>query len=39
MDFDKYYFLTKFFKDVAGLEHLMDSSLLHVYDSLHQEKS
>jgi hypothetical protein len=34
LNFDKYYFMTKFFKDVHGLESLMDTSLLDVFDKL-----
>jgi hypothetical protein len=38
LNYDKYYFMTKFFKDVAGLDFLMDPSLLDVYDQLPKEK-
>ena len=38
LNFDKYYFMTKFFKDVQGLEAVMDKSLLDVYDKLPKEK-
>jgi hypothetical protein len=34
LNFDKYYFMTKFFTGVQGLEFLMDKSLLKVYDTL-----
>ena len=37
--FDSYYFLTKFFKDVQGLEALMDPKLLDVYNSFKHETS
>ena len=39
IDFTPYYFLTKFFKDVQGLEALMDPKLLEVYKNLHHETS
>jgi len=39
LDFTPYYFLTKFFKDVQGLEALMDPKLLEVYKNLNHETS
>jgi hypothetical protein len=38
LNYDKYYFMTLFFKDVHGLEFLMDTTLLDVYNKLPQEK-
>jgi hypothetical protein len=39
LNFDKYYFMTKFFKDVQGLEKFMDKTLLDVRDKLPNEKA
>ena len=39
LNYDKYYFMTKFFKDVHGLEDYMDKTLLDVRDKLPKEKA
>ena len=39
LNYDKYYFMTKFFKDVVGLEFLMDTTLLDIYAKLPKEKA
>jgi hypothetical protein len=37
LNFDKFYFMNKFFKDVAGLTNLMDKRLIEVYQQLPRE--
>ena len=39
LNYDKYYFMTRFFKDVHGLEDYMDKTLLDVRDKLPKEKA
>jgi hypothetical protein len=39
LNYDKYYFMTKFFRDVHGLEDYMDKTLLEVRDKLPKEKA
>ena len=38
LNFDKYYFMTKFFKDVHGMEKFVDKTLLDIFDKLPKEK-
>jgi hypothetical protein len=37
LNFDKFYFINRFFKDVAGLGRLMDPSLIDVRQKLPRE--